>query len=228
MKNFNFEFRIEELPLVGEYVKTCYLRDRQDFIKFSPEFWEPHLFKFNEKLSEVSIVIRRNQIYRQLNEIDTRVKMINPIITEYLQQLNLIFSYVNLKVLIKKTKPVFQNLHHQIKETDTENMVLGLKLIKQSVSPYIKQLEDAGFDHGLQAELDAYISILNGEYVEKNSLMTELTKWEGRNSGLFNEFWVAVDAILKTGQKIYWKNPVKLNDYNVEVILNKVMESVMQ
>jgi len=55
-----------------------------------------------------------------------------------------------------------------------------------------------------------------------------LTKWEGRNSGLFNEFWVAVDAILKTGQKIYWKNPVKLNDYNVEVILNKVMESVMQ
>ena len=226
MKKFNFEFHVDELLLIGEYVKTCYSRDHQDFIRFSPEFWEPHLFKFTDKLREISIVIQRNQTTRQLNEIATRIEMISPIITEYLTQLSVIFNFVNLKILIRKTKPIFQNLHHYIKEVDSEKLVFFFTQLKQSVYPYIKQLEDAAFDHGLQAELDAYISILNAEYVEKKTLMAELTYWEERNALLFNEFWSMLDQVLRSGQKIYCKNPVKLNDYTSSYVLMKVRETV--
>lgn len=227
MKNFNFEFRAEELRLLGVFVKFCYSRDRQDFIKFSPEFWEPHLLKFNEMLLEISILINQNQTYRQLNEINARMGMVSPIFTEYLNQLNIIFNYVNLKEL-KKTESVFQDFHQHNQKIDSEYLVSGLQQLKKAVSPYIKQFENAGFDHRLQAELDAYISILNDEYVEKNSLIAELAKWEESNAGLFNDFWATVEEILRTGQKMYYQNSVKLNDYNKEAILNKVNVPVIQ
>ena len=228
MKNFNFQFNVDELPLIAEFVKTAFLRDQQEFIRFSAEFWDPHLLKFNEKLKEVTNAISKNIIYRQLGEIDSRITMISPIITEYLNQMNVIFNYVNLKILIKKTEAVFQNLHGCILERDCENLVLGLKQLKQYIFPYIKQLEDAGFDHGLQAELDAYISILNAEYIERKLLLVEFARWEERNAELFNEFWEMIDSILITGQKLYKKNALKLNDYTEEYIFVKVRETVIR
>lgn len=227
MKNFNFEFHAEELRLLGVFVKFCCSRDRQDFIKFSPEFWEPHLLKFNEKLLEISILIMQNQTYRQLNEINARNGMVSPIFTQYLNQLNVILTFANLKVLIEKTESVFEDFDHHNQKIDSDYLVSGLQQLKQAISPYIKQLENAGFDHELQAQLDAYISILNAEYVEKKSLLTELAGWEESNAGLFNDFWATVEEILRTGQKMYHQNSVKLNDYNKEAILNMVNESVI-
>jgi hypothetical protein len=226
MKNFNFPFRPEELLLIADNIKTSYVRDKQDFIKFSPDFWDSHHVKFEDKLKVVFSEISKNIIYRQLDEMDSRIGMITPIISEYLNQLNVIFKYVNLKILIKKTDSVFQNLHYYITKRDSENLVLGLRQLKQSMFPYIKQLEDAGFDHGLQAELDAYISILNAEYVEKNILLAEFAKWEERNSELFNEFWAVIFSILETGQKLYQNNSIKLEDYTLAVILSKVKVTV--
>ncbi len=228
MKNFSFEFRAEELRLLGVFVKFCYSRDRQDFIKSSPKFMDPHLLKFNEKLLEISILIMGNQTYRQLNEINGRIGMVSTIFTAYLYQLNVIFINVNLKELIKETESVFQDFHHHNQKIDCEYLLSGLQQLKQAIAPYIKQLENAGFDHALQAELDAYISILNAEYVEKKSLLAELAEWEESNVDLFNDLWATVDEILRTGQKMYHQNSVKLNDYNVEAILNKVNESIIQ
>lgn len=221
-----FNYRVDELVLMGEYVKMCYSRDHMEFIKYSPEFWEPHLSKFNSKFKEVSNVVRRNQTSRQLNEIDSRVALISPIITEYLNQLQTIFNFVNLKILVRKTSPVFQNLHHYVKEADSEKLVFYFNHLKQAVLPYLKQLEEAGFDHGLQAELDAYISILNAEYVEKKSLMVELEQWELKNAQLFNEFWTMLDHILIAGQKIFYSNPIKYNEYQPVYILEKAKEEV--
>jgi hypothetical protein len=197
-------------------------------MQFSPEFWGDHLSKFNASLNEVSLLIKRNHGYGQLKETRLRIETIIPVIADYLNQLFSIFSCVNLKVLIKKTNPFFEDLHIACEAKDPEKLVIGLTQLKQSIFPYIKQLEKSGFDHGLQAQLDAYISIINAESIEIKSILTEQAQWEENNKVIFDNLRNKLDHILTAGKKLHRKNWTKQQDYTIEHIVTNVFQEATQ
>jgi hypothetical protein len=222
MKKKNFKLRYQELPALGVFLESSFLRDKELFAAFSPVYANGFAEEYHTKLSAVKAVVnsrvitgKRQMITEKLHATQDALKLMTADIRMYCKMAGdrLTFPLSNLD-LVKFRK----SLRSRNSEASMEHALR----IQQTVAPDLAVLAEMGFTAERQAELQTLIDSLENLNLQQNDLLNERKKQVEEKTNLLNDFWKMIKELMETGQIIHRDTPARMDEYSEKNLITRV------
>ena len=206
MKDAIFKCRVEELPFLGNIVLESFLRDKSEFIAFSPDYKDPFVTNYQAQVKTVdnlvapkTLIAEQKQITLRLKSHFTRGRNLMNKLERYVQKAE---KTDGLKLTIALDDFGFKAVRQNMNLKNDEGAVLHLKAVKQNFINNLAVLEGKGYTAAVQAELEALISDIANDSLAQTKKMKEREKLVADNIEQLNKLWLMIDDLLKTGKSI--------------------------
>jgi hypothetical protein len=222
MKTREFRLRVEELPALGEFVESSFLRDKDLFAAFSPVYANGFAEAYRSKLEEIKVVAapqvvtgKRKRITENLYATHKSMRLIMEDIVRYCRMAEDKLSY--------KTDDLgLRGFRKSLNSHNSEASIQRARTIQQIIAPDIAMLEEKGYTPEKQTELKTLIDTVENLNLEQNTLLNERKQLVESNKLQLNEFWKLVKDLMQTGQIIHRDNPVRKEEYTEKNLMSRV------
>ncbi len=222
MKNKKFRVRIEELPALGEFVESSFLRDKDLFAAFSPVYANGFAEEFHNKLSAVRdtvvskvMTLKRKRITESLHATQDAIKLMTFEIRRYCMMAGDRLSF-NVKDLELST------FRKSLRNRNNEASVEHARMIQQTLAPDLAVLAEQGYTAERQAAFNTLIDTIRSLNLEQNNLLNERKNMVEEKISLLNEFWRMIQGVMETGQIIHRDNAARRDEYTEKNLRSRV------
>jgi hypothetical protein len=222
MRTKTFRFRNEELPALGVFVETSFLRDKDLFAAFSPAYANGFAEEYHNKLLAVNAAVdsqvitgRRMLITENLHAAQDAMKLMTADIKKYCKmasgQLTFHLDSLNLATFRKS-----------LRSRNNESSLQHARRIQQTLAPDLEVLAGKGFTEERQAEWNRLIDTLHNLNLEQNELLNERKKQMEDKAVLLDTFWQMTRDLMETGQIIFRNTPAHRDEYTEKNLMSRV------
>jgi hypothetical protein len=222
MKRKNFRTRFEELPALGEFVETSFLRDKELFAAFSPLYANGFAENFHSKLLEVKeaatpklVTGKRKMVTKDLHAAQDALLIITRDLRRYCQ-------VAGDKLAFNGDDLSLNELNKSLRSRNSEASIRLAREMQQLLKSGSAVMEELGFTAERLAALNTLIDSMDNLNMEQDNLLNQRRKITDNNITLLNEFWALVQDIMKTGQIIHRNNPVEQVEYTEKHLMARV------
>jgi hypothetical protein len=222
MKKKNFKFRYQELPALGVFLESSFLRDKDLFAAFSPVYANGFADAYHNKLLAVKALVnsrvitgKRQMITEKLHETQDAMKIMTEDIKRYCKMAgNRLSFHVKSLELVKFRK--------SLRSRNCEASMEHALRIQQTLAPDLEVLAEMGFTAERQAELSTLTDSLENLNLQQNDLLNERKVQVEEKNDLLNDFWEMAKGLMETGQIIHRDTPAHKDQYTEKNLLTRV------
>jgi hypothetical protein len=218
-----FPCKVEELPVIGEFLVKSAHRDLGDFTSFSPLFTAEYLADIEQKVAMCRSTVSGSVAAKELKTTTERL-------TEKCEglrtSLNKLEGYLQLggkQLSMAVSDFGLKEVRSAIGRGNVEGVLAQLQGLLERVARDTAALTAVGMPAELVAELSAAQEEVNNLNLRQNELIGERGRLSDESQRLFNDLWESLQMLLKTAQAMYrGANAVKLKDYTVAELLRRI------
>jgi hypothetical protein len=218
-----FPVKLEELPVIGEFVLNSAKKDLSEFSAFSSLFSSDYLMKIEAKNTACRELVSSSTISKELKAVTQQLKDKSGGLRVKLNSLEgyLILAASDLDISVPDVG--LKNVRHVIANGNTEGLLSNMKKSLTAVKRNLPALEAKGLSpkwvDGMEAEMKV-IDLLNAK---QNDLISERNRLTESNTLVCNELWESLQPILKTAKAIYkGVDDAKLKDYTIIQLVKRI------
>ncbi|WP_461629057.1 hypothetical protein [Labilibaculum euxinus] len=217
-----YKFRQEELPVVGEILLQLFLRDREKFSNFSPEFNDEFVTDFQNRIHRVADL---TQSKTQTAEIKKITSDLYSGLDAILHKLELIAAYTqraNKLMLVKASDFGVKEAKKMIRIRNVEGYCAKAKIIQQNIAKNLEVLKEKGYKDSLSTELEQMTQKVYDLNLLQEQKTSERKQLVVDNNAELNLFWKQLSDISKTGKMLMKEDESKAADYMFSCLIHKV------
>lgn len=220
---YQFDCKIDELPVLSKALKESYVRDQVAFKTFSPDFNAAYLAAFEAEMEAADTLINPVKFTKESKKLTQRlnenIAKLKPLI--YQLEAYAIRAEENLKVAPKDFG--FSRLRTKMNTQDAEGSVAALKTTLQFVDANLAALQEKGFSAAARTELSTLQAAIKAGIEEQNKKLDERAELVQANIATLNTLWTRLQDVMKVGKALYKSSdPVKLDDYTKTTIMKSI------
>jgi hypothetical protein len=223
MSNRIFSCKIEDVPVIGEFVVSSAEKDIADFNGYSPVFTIDYLAMVRSNIDVCRELVKSSVVSKELKSVtrklygesgNLRVKL------NYLEGY-LKLGVENLDVSVKDTG--IKNIRADIARHNIEGLVANMQPALTAVKRNLPALEAQGLKQTLIDEIEVHIREISSLNEKQNELMSRRNRLTEANVKKFNDLWNSLKPILNAAKAIYrGVDEVKLKDYTIAQLKKRI------
>ncbi|MDR2652216.1 MAG: hypothetical protein LBC68_07880 [Prevotellaceae bacterium] len=225
MSTKKFTCKIEEVPVIGEFIVNNAERDISDFNNYSPVFTIGYLAPIRAKievckelivLTAVTKVLKTvtQQLYDKSNSLKSKLKILEGYLKLGVNDLDISLKDIDIK-----------GIKANITKRNIEGLLLNMKTTLNAVKRNLPVLEAQGLKQELIDEIETQLQEINSLNEKQNELTSKRNRMTDTNIEKFNELWRSLQPIIATAKVIYRDvDETKLNDYTI-IQLKKIINA---
>lgn len=240
-----FQCRIEELPILADFVIAAFERDYADFYRHSPVVYHAnYIVMFRKKQAEVIALINPRTI------TDDK-KLITAHLHEFLdglrQPLNKLEDYILLaqRYFVNSSESRVEDnprndsdnaelttlpddfgisrVRKEIANGDIEGLYGAMEILKTHIVNNYAKLNTIGYTEAQRDSFFAFWDKINSYNEEQNKKDNERDVLSEQNIVVCNSLWDIISEICNTGKTLYSiLQPAKSNDYTIRTLLKRI------
>jgi hypothetical protein len=209
-----FHGKIDDLPVIAEFVLESLERDIKDFSAYSPVFTPEFIVIVRGKVVVCQGAMRAWVFIKELKS--TTAKLYGEIAGARVK-VNALEGYVKLASNNLDVAPKDMGIHEVRKAINADNAETLPHAIRQllvSVKRNFAALQAVGLKQCLVDELEAQPAVIDELNLRQNTLESERNRLTEADMHLFNDLWLTIAPIFETGKALYkGVDEAKLKDY---------------
>ncbi len=218
-----FKGRIEELPVMGRFLRDSFTRDLPDFTNFSPIFSAAYKSSFDAKLVQVEGLVSTSFYIKDIKKLtDTLyndVDKLRPMMTQLEGWVRLAKS--NLTILPKDFG--IKQVRDKINRKDVEGLLKAVKVVAENVQANATALGSVGATTAAATAVQTLITKIKNENDEQNRKMNLKEEAVQANKSVIDELWTIMTDVMDAGKRLYkYTNKAKLGDYTKTMIMTRI------
>jgi hypothetical protein len=216
MTKKTFPVKLEELPVIGEFILRALKKDLKDFSSFSSVFTTGYLTSVESKNTVCKDLLGSLTTGKELKAVTQQLKEASAGLRTKLNSLEgyLILGAAELDISVADAG--LKAARSAISKGNTEGVIATVKKILTVAKRNLPALEARGLNTQLTGDLEAEIEKIDSLNLRQNDLISERNRMTEKNTCQFNDLWDSLQPILKTAKAIYrGVDEVKLKDYTV-------------
>lgn len=222
---YSFNLRIEEIPVLGRFIKNSFIRDQADFLGYSPDFNSDYLKSYMAKLDAVESLVNPIKITKELSVITERIYA-NLVALRPL--LNRLEGYTNRSLGNLTIAPKdfgIKEVRAKITSRNVEATLNNLKLLLENVDNNIEVLKAKGYSDEARREIGYIQKAIKDDNLAQNVKMNEREAHVRTNIKVLNELWSQMSDIMDSGKRIYKSiDSVKVKDYTLTALKKRLSQ----
>lgn len=222
---YNFNLRIEEIPVLGGFIKNSFVRDQADFLAYSPDFNPAYLKNYLKKLEAVESLVNPIKLTRELSMITERIYS-NLIALRPL--LNRLEGYINRSAATLTIAPKdfgIKEVRAKITSRNVEATLNNLKILLENVDNNFQALKAKGYSEAARKEIAALQKAIKDDNLAQNVKLDERESHVRTNIVVFNDLWDQMTDIMDTGKRIYKSvDAVRAKDYTLTSLKKRLSQ----
>jgi hypothetical protein len=223
MSTKKFPCKVEEVPVIGEFVVNSAERDINDFNSYSSLFTLEYLASIRANVEVCRELIKSSVITKEQKTVTQQLydKSKNLRI-----KLNALEGYLKLgadKLDIAVKDIDLKSIRSNITRKNTEGLLSNMKTALIAVKRNLSVLEALGLKQVQIAEIETQLQEINSLNEKQNELISKRNRLTDANIGKFNDLWNSLRPIFSTAKAIYRSvDEVKLKDYNISQLKKRI------
>jgi hypothetical protein len=223
MTTKKFSFKIEELPIVGEFILERVSKDIADFLAYSSLFTPDYLATIQKKIVVCKEVVASSTVTKELKAVTQqlgnkskglRIKM--NVLEGYLKigakELDILLEDVGLK-----------GVRRDITNNNTEGLILNVQKSLTAVKRNQPVLATKGMKPELIVDIETHVQEIDALNVKQNNMISDRNRLTKSNIESFNDLWDSLHPVLDAAKAIYrGVDDVKLKDYTIAQLKKRI------
>lgn len=226
MDDKSFKCRIEELPFLATFILVNFIRDKADFIAFSPDYNDPFATRVQTEITTVEDLVAPKKLTGELKSLTrklmdgfTRTRNLLNKVERYLDKA----AQSGLKLTMAPDDFGIRKVRNTVNLKNDEGSVMNLRTLQQNLADNLSVLVSKGYTEDVQTELKTLIKDLNEASIAQTLKKKEREALVKNNIGELNALWATLDDLMKTGKAIYKeKDSSKVKDYTYASLIKDV------
>lgn len=220
-----FPCKAEELPILGDFLKTSFERDKTTFAKYSPDFNDTYLAAFGNELSAADGLINSSKFLKEQKAITARNEA-NA--SELRTSLDLLQGYTKrakAKLTIAPSDFGISPLRKKLAVLDLEGVISAFDLVLKNVEENVSALQEKGFSPEAHTGLINLRNTFKADNKAQNDKQNERSEHVQKNIALLNTLWARMQDVMKTGKILFKSTDAsKLDDYTMTELKKRVKQ----
>ncbi|MDR0604698.1 MAG: hypothetical protein LBG80_10385 [Bacteroidales bacterium] len=218
-----FYYKIEDLPVIGEFLLDSLTRDIEDFNDFSSMFTADFLRAIGVKINSCKGFISSSVITKELKKVTQDLYYKSNILRLKLNMLEGYFKLGANDLDIQIENVGFKSVRNNITRHNTKGVLSNMQMIMTIVKRNQSVLTEKGLKPKIIKEIEMQIHEINELNMIQNEMITKRNKLTEKNIGMFNDLWTSLQPVLKTAKAIYRSvDEDKLKDYTVSQLVKRI------
>lgn len=222
-KERKFTFKLDEIPVIGQFIYDSYVADEADFKAFSPQFDETFKADFTERFNAVKEIISTKVITAELKMITTRMYENIFVLKEQLDRLEAYAKLAkeHLKIALEDFR--FKEVRRFANRKDFEALIDNLKILLQQTTDNMDALQSKGYTSEAKTALESLRTAFETDNAEQNRKLDQRRQHVSNNIDTINTFYEKLQEILAIGKVLYKKSkPEKAKSYTLTEVRKRV------
>jgi hypothetical protein len=218
-----FQCKIEDLPVIGEFLVSSVRKDLSDFAGFSSMFTPDYIAAIEIKVNSCKELISSSTVAKELKNI---TKQLYDKSKGLRVKLNVLEGYLKLgsdDLDITVEDAGLKNIRNDISRCNIEGLMLNMKNLLTVLRRNQFVLESKGLKPELISDIEIQIGEISALNTKQNDLISDRNRLTKQNIELFNDLWESLQPVLKTAKAIYrGTDDTKLKDYTIAQLIKRV------
>lgn len=224
-QKYKFNLRIEEIPVLGGFVKNSFVRDQQDFLEYSPDFNATYLKKYVSKLEAVESLINPIKLTKELSVITERIYSNLVGLRPLLNRLEGYANRASGNLTIAPKDFGIKEVRAKITSRNVEATLNNLKILLENVDNNFEALKTKGYSEDARKEIGSLQKAIKDDNLAQNVKMDERENHVRTNIVVLNELWEQITDIMDSGKRIYKSvDSVKAKDYTITALKKRLSQ----
>jgi hypothetical protein len=218
-----FQCKIEDLPVMGEFLLNSVKEDLNDFINFSSVFTPDYLTSVETKINSCKELISSSVVAKELKAVTGQLYEKSKGLRVKLNALEGYLKLGNGELDVSVESMGLKNVRNDISRSNIESLMFNIHNLLAAVKRNQSVLEAKGLKQELIDGIESQTSEINVLNTRQNSLISNRNRLTKQNIEQFNDLWDSLQPILKTAQAIYrGVDSTKLKDYTVAQLMRRI------
>jgi hypothetical protein len=223
MSTKKFTCRVEDLPVIGEFVVNSAEKDINDFNNYSAKFTIEYLATVNSQIEVCKELAKSSTITKELKSATHQLYYTTK---NFRIKLNALEGY--LKIGVDKLDIAIEDfglkkIRSNIVRSNIEGFLSNMRTTMVAVKRNISTLEAQGMKPAFIDEIETHLQEINSLNVKQNELISKRNRLTADNINKFNDLWSNLKLIMNTAKAIYRDvNEAKLKDYTIAHLKRRV------
>jgi hypothetical protein len=222
MSAIKFKCKVEEVPVLGEFIVNSVEKDINDFNNYSPLFTDDYLVPIKTKIEVCKDFVKSSTVSKELKA--TTQKLYDNA-NDLRSKLNALEGYLklcagSLDIAVKDFD--LKNVRQSITKHNIEGVIMNTKTFLIPVKRNMQVLNATGLKQELIDEIETQLKEINSLNEEQNDLTNKRNRLTDVNINKFNDLWESLQPILAAAKAIYSADKVKMKDYTVSQLLKRM------
>lgn len=223
MERKAFPCRIEELPVIGEFLVENLQHDMDDFSAFSPIFTAAFADSISSQIEECKDMVN-SVVYTKDLKVTTATLKAD--MKDLRLQLNSLEGYLTLadgSTDMPLKEMGFKAIRNASFRGNVEGTLQQLRTLLTIVDRNKPALTAQGMTQGFRDDIEKRYESIRRLNNKQNDLMRRRGRQTKSNVEAFNALWFNLQRIIKTGQALYrGRDAVRLKDYTMSTLRKRV------
>jgi hypothetical protein len=222
---YNFNLRVEEVPVLGGFIKNSFIRDQKDFTAYSPDFNKKYLDSYSTKLEAVESLVNPIKLTKELSVITERIYKNLVALRPLLNRLEGYTNRANGSLTIAPKDFGIKEVRAKITSRNVEAVLGTLKVLLENVDNNIDALKAKGFTDEARTEIGNLQKAIKEDNLAQNIKLDEREAHVRTNIKTLNELWEQMSDIMDSGKRIYKSiDAIKAKDYTLTILKKRMSQ----
>lgn len=222
---YSFNLRIEEVPVLGGFIKNSFIRDQKDFTAYSPDFNKKYLDSYSAKLEAVETLVNPIKLTKELSVITERIYNNLVALRPLLNRLEGYTNRANGSLTIAPKDFGIKEVRAKITSRNVEATLNNLKILLENVDNNIDALKAKGYSDDARTEIGTIQKAIKDDNQAQNVKLDEREAHVRTNIKTLNELWDQMSDIMDSGKRIYKSvDAVKAKDYTLTSLKKRISQ----
>jgi len=217
------QFRHEELPEIGGFVKVSFSRDIEDFTAFSSIFSTEYIPGFQGSINNATEAISTDDKTKLLKNLtrkmNTKVKNSRTLVSK----IDFFLKRAKGRLDINYEDFGLKNFRASINSRNIEGFLANAQSVLNHVVRNHDVLIEVGYKISLSDNLQTLITTVHSENQQQNILINEKEAQTLEKNQKLNILWSYISEVCEAGKLIYRDDfPEKLSDYTYTELKKRV------
>jgi vacuolar-type H+-ATPase subunit D/Vma8 len=218
-----FSCKIEDIPVLGEFIVNSAEKDIDDFNSYSPLFTIDYLATVRSKIDVCKELVKSSVVAKELKSVTRKLYEESNNLRIKVNSLEgyLKLGSENLDIAVKDTG--IKTVRANISKHNIEGLVANMQTTMVAVKRNLPALEAQGLKQTLIDEIETKVREINSLNEKQNGLISKRNRLTDTNIEKFNDLWNSLKPILNAAKAIYrGVDEVKLKDYTVTQLKKRI------
>jgi hypothetical protein len=218
-----FSCKIEDVPVIGEFIVNSAEKDIDDFNSYSPVFTINYLAAIRSNIDVCKELVKSSVVTKELKSVTRKLYDESNNLRIKINSLEgyLKLGAENLDIAVKDTG--IKSIRANISKHNIEGLVTNMQSTLVAVKRNLPVLEAQGLKQTLIDEIELQIRGINSLNEKQNELISKRNRLTNANIEKINNLWNSLKPILNAAKAMYSSvDEVKLKDYTVAQLKKRI------